>query len=790
MAEDIVWYEVELDANDGTANRETLQTALVSNKYVKIKTGEYPIDPEIIINSATLDLGGSVLTDSTDRENSGTVFQLIGDSPTIQNGSIKGACYTTFTGTSDPLYYEGRRLVSPMSGAYSNALVKNLDLSHTWGYAISGSGQSYVDSPISGIGFDGNYQPYATKYSVQIVGKIGSVGTTLASSTENIGGSVSQTDSGYEYLSATIPLNLVYAAQEKVDGLMTYHGKPKYVAIGTGRATKHFGDGDISFIFEISDGSVQTVNALQGALVEIPENATSLAVKIYMSWEFLSGDSYRNPARYVMYFTYYNGGLTVTDCNLHENGNLGMTGSSLGSTYVYNCTSTLNGRAGGSGTSTGQTTSGFIDCEEDPPCYILIQNCTSTEETNSAMLNVITGDVKDCNFVSCLSYGGKWINFDNVQCSGYIGLNTSGVSNRVTKVTVTNSSGICGTGLNFDVSDGNLSQTYMPENVYTKNCTFYNSQPIRPKSVSENCEYYWNGSNVARAEISGIVEAKVHPLVSNGWGYMFSHGHFAPAEGSSVEIYANEWASLYNKTYAGKDNWLEITGDAWVDFSDTAILPNGYTLTGCTFTTGSVSLAGKDDSSKFAGTYQDCVFNLDNNPFYKNFSGTYPSDQLIYFTGCTINNKNNYLYDGNVSSAFTFLDCVIADENKICRSGSSSYKFLYSVTPSLKGCSGIFPEAIERGSTATIFLAAEGDYTLPTEVTVTGATSSYNAETGVLTVSSPTGPVTVTATVDGYREPELTVYSRTGSKLAKVYSRNGTELSHIYSRSCTESTNV
>ena len=46
---------------------------------------------------------------------------------------------------------------------------------------------------------------------------------------------------------------------------------------------------------------------------------------------------------------------------------------------------------------------------------------------------------------------------------------------------------------------------------------------------------------------------------------------------------------------------------------------------------------------------------------------------------------------------------------------------------------------------ATVTIAANSTYVLPTEITVTGATYEYNSTTGVVTLSNPTANVTITA---------------------------------------------
>lgn len=74
----------------------------------------------------------------------------------------------------------------------------------------------------------------------------------------------------------------------------------------------------------------------------------------------------------------------------------------------------------------------------------------------------------------------------------------------------------------------------------------------------------------------------------------------------------------------------------------------------------------------------------------------------------------------------------------------------YSITTSVTngtyvGASTIIADTSYVSATATITITASSGYSLPSSVTVSGATSSYNATTGVITLSSPTGNVSVSA---------------------------------------------
>lgn len=74
------------------------------------------------------------------------------------------------------------------------------------------------------------------------------------------------------------------------------------------------------------------------------------------------------------------------------------------------------------------------------------------------------------------------------------------------------------------------------------------------------------------------------------------------------------------------------------------------------------------------------------------------------------------------------------------------YEEAYSITKSATNGTWSGTSAISAGGTATLTLTPNTNYKLPTSVTVTGATQSWNASTGKLTLSNPTGAVNITAT--------------------------------------------
>lgn len=92
-------------------------------------------------------------------------------------------------------------------------------------------------------------------------------------------------------------------------------------------------------------------------------------------------------------------------------------------------------------------------------------------------------------------------------------------------------------------------------------------------------------------------------------------------------------------------------------------------------------------------------------------------------------NPGNYL-DSDLSTAKTFVKVVN-----------------YTITANLTNCVGVSsnPTTIASNTTGTVLtFTANTGYDLPASVTVTGATSSWNQSTGELTLTKPTGNVTVT----------------------------------------------
>ena len=69
----------------------------------------------------------------------------------------------------------------------------------------------------------------------------------------------------------------------------------------------------------------------------------------------------------------------------------------------------------------------------------------------------------------------------------------------------------------------------------------------------------------------------------------------------------------------------------------------------------------------------------------------------------------------------------------------------YAITATVTNGTATGANVIHTGETVALTIAADSGYNLPDTITVTGASQTWNKETGTLTLSNPTGAVTVSA---------------------------------------------
>lgn len=336
--------EIEADdtelqlTDDGDENVLLLRQALAEAKdkegderIVKLVTGSYPVNDEIYVDGATLDLNGSTLTfndhiTEITRPAVGKTnnhIYLWGAQPTLINGTIKG-CYEK--GRGEDGYVPIEDGITPASkgvsiGACSGYHIENVTFNNISGYAIA-SEPAYWDED-RGLGW-----------------------ATASPATEPAYGEVR--------------FNLT-------------HGT-KYVAFRSGIGNNHI-ISDGAMTIKWSNGEVKN-NYVPGDYVSIPSDVTYADV-VYV------GD-YR-PFLCVESDWHHMG--EIKDCNFECNQRLGI--ANLPAQFgCDNCTSNSNGfpRVDHTGLTVDSTTSGFMDIEDTQPNTMLILGGSSTNENLGIML--------------------------------------------------------------------------------------------------------------------------------------------------------------------------------------------------------------------------------------------------------------------------------------------------------------------------------------------------------------------------------------------------------------------
>lgn len=124
--------------------------------------------------------------------------------------------------------------------------------------------------------------------------------------------------------------------------------------------------------------------------------------------------------------------------------------------------------------------------------------------------------------------------------------------------------------------------------------------------------------------------------------------------------------------------------------------------------------------------------------------------------GETLDNIH-YYWDKKADGTFSFTSEDTTPEPKV-----------YSISVVVTGCTVSGASTITEGETATLTATADSGYSLPEAVTVKGASHSWNNATGVLTLSDPTGAVSVTVTAVKEAEPEpepIPLFDRNGNRI-------------------------
>lgn len=248
------------------------------------------------------------------------------------------------------------------------------------------------------------------------------------------------------------------------------------------------------------------------------------------------------------------------------------------------------------------------------------------------------------------------------------------------------------------------------------------------------------------------------------------------ASGTAIANIFSITVRAIDGSYSG-DSTIVTYGTATVTITPNAhySLPSSITVINASYsynsTTGVVSLSYPTGDVGILATCVEDSFTLSNTITNLTVtSGTIPStvhysDNItITFTapsgytlptsvtvnGYAVNDGDGTSTYGNCAADYSIYNGVgtlsliqFTGNTTINASGTAS---VYSITNSITNGSASGASTIIYDGTATVTISANSGYALPSTVSVTNATSSYNDTTGVVTLSNPIGNVTITAT--------------------------------------------
>lgn len=631
---------VELSTTDGDANKATLQTILKTGFDVKILTpGTYPLTPPVLVNAQILDLNGSTIK-LNGRKYGGALFCLGGINPSVQNGTIQGSFDEPAVPLSDPNFFEGESLIGLYPYAYSNAKISNLTLHHCWGYAVCERTNAEF-AALLGLP-DGQTAAMARCYVY--------LGRTMANKESKpgyLGGQMSTMDTG-DYVYKTAKMDLTSALSSIAPKLRGPQTTYRYISASNGLGYfRIISDRRIEYEFTVPGESEPVCRtALQGEAVYIPDGATDVSVTTYCkasnasNWKIGEGADVRDVG-YVIYLCNHVGGLDVQNCEMSFNSSLGMCGTSLGATYVKNCTSIGNGRLNRD-SKPSHTTVGFIDIEDNPTCFVSLENITSDLETNGAMLGAVAASVKNWRGSTVIIYRGLTALVEN--SDAYIGL----FSNDTPTELIIRNSTIRGATVNK-----------LPDSVQTEHCTFYNC-PVRTTNDSDGRYIYSNTYTSAGSALTGLVNLSL--TTPGGW----KNAGLSTLAGSHARLFING----AEDTPLGKWNPMVVTGDCFGLQVDDTIYPNGFIIHDAKIAPGQYRHPAKVDA--MFGVFVGCDFDLSKREFCT--VGKHMYDKPLEFNSCTIHNTNNPLFGRNGTATFgvgrgtviVFKNCTIDKKDNIC----------------------------------------------------------------------------------------------------------------------------
>ena len=323
---------VRLSKTDGIANTELLNSLLLE-KDVTLETGDYPVAPGILIEGHTLDLNGSHLT-STELRFTGALIGLQGDSPCIKNGWLSGL-YSAAPKEEGYVKFEGESAIRFAQGGFTNAVIKDLKINNFCGFSVVPGASSQLVKAMSVRHISPVNEP-----------------------------------EGGEYIVATLSEDYPYVTARHAIGYKYY-----------------ISDEPIRYTFVDSNGStIETKYGIPGEAILKPEGTA--AVHVHTTIETYM--------QYGLFEYKYDNSILIENCDFYCNQRLAIA-NLPGFSRVINCRSRSNGypREDHTGIVWDDSTSGFVDIEDNQSPYFYMENCSSENENAGILSRAYTLEVID-----------------------------------------------------------------------------------------------------------------------------------------------------------------------------------------------------------------------------------------------------------------------------------------------------------------------------------------------------------------------------------------------------------
>lgn len=401
-------YEGQERASENTA---LLNAALLEGDVV-LDSGVYYVDPGILVDGVTLDLNGSQLIMSVLRH-AGSMFGIQGHAPGIINGTISGL-YAIGKGDPGWVKWENEGAIRFLHGGFEDALIEDLTLNNFGGWAIGSGAALDID--------------------------------------------------GVDILDSDLCIAHNSPVARPTNDLCYFRDlDPEYPYV-TAREWHYFAVGALEYVFYDSDGNeLDRCEEEPAKMIAKPNGTAIVSVSV-------PTDSYE---RYKLYECKHTETMTINRCTFRCNQRLGIA-NLLGESVVSNCASISNGypREDHTGIVFDDSTSGFMDIEDSTPPYVLVKNCTSSNENLGVWSRAYNLEIQNCGTMT-ITVDKAWsLKMD----SGILSVHAYALRHATIETTGTSMySSTC---------------AIVTESLQLKNFGFITALPSLADTVFDTCSYY------------------------------------------------------------------------------------------------------------------------------------------------------------------------------------------------------------------------------------------------------------------------------------------------------------